>query len=442
MHENLFKLDALSFFFLLTIVAVGSCVWFFSRRYLLGEKYYNKFFTWLFILLISQIIFALSNHIFLFIGALGFTNYSLYRLMSCQQEWQAARESARLALRNFAIGFSFLLISAILFTSITDQLFISQIVNYSERSQLVWPLLFLIGGAIIQSALIPFHKWLLSSLNTQAPISALMHAGIVNGGGFILITFQPLLITNQILLDLIFFLGAISTILGSLIKLMQSDIKRMLAASTLAQMGFMMMEVGLGLFEAALIHLSFHGLFKAYQFLTTDEMVLKRNKNIFQNLSFSTNILSACLAIIGSLAFYAVYLVDFSTSNTHIFLLFVVWVALYQSLLPMLRTLSWQSILAALFLSITLAFSYAIFLSFIKAKLTLDENPFLMKVSSLHLIVLLLMLTGAFIFPILLSQFNQFQKSKLYEQIYFKLWRLSLPSSKTVTASRTSYSHR
>ena len=96
-----------------------------------------------------------------------------------------------------------------------------------------------------------------------------MHAGLINGGGFLLARFAPMLAIQPPILNLIFIAGITTALLGTLWKLMQSDVKRMLACSTMGQMGFMIAQCGLGLFPAAVAHLSWHGLFKAYLFLST-----------------------------------------------------------------------------------------------------------------------------------------------------------------------------
>ena len=87
-----------------------------------------------------------------------------------------------------------------------------------------------------------------------------MHAGLVNGGGFLIVRFAPLYLNYPGILNIIFIIGLSTAIMGTLWKLMQSDIKRMLACSTMAQMGFMIAQCGLGLFSAAIAHIILHGL--------------------------------------------------------------------------------------------------------------------------------------------------------------------------------------
>jgi NAD(P)H-quinone oxidoreductase subunit 5 len=104
-------------------------------------------------------------------------------------------------------------------------------------------------------------------MNAPTPISALMHAGLVNAGGFLLARFAPVFTASPEIMTVIFTIGAISALLGTAWMLVQSDIKRTLGCSTMGQMGFMVMQCGLGFFTAAIAHLIMHGLFKAALFL-------------------------------------------------------------------------------------------------------------------------------------------------------------------------------
>jgi NAD(P)H-quinone oxidoreductase subunit 5 len=125
-------------------------------------------------------------------------------------------------------------------------------------------------AAVIQSAMYPFHRWLLSSMTAPTPASALMHAGFVNGAGILLTLFAPLMLASNTL-TLLLVIGGLTAILAQFAKLLQVHIKHKLACSTIAQMGFMVMQCGLGFFNAAVAHLILHGFYKAYLFLSAGE---------------------------------------------------------------------------------------------------------------------------------------------------------------------------
>jgi NADH-quinone oxidoreductase subunit L len=127
--------------------------------------------------------------------------------------------------------------------------------------------LFIMFSAIIKSAQFPFHMWLPFTLEGPNPVSALMHAGIVNAGAFIVNRFAPVFLHGTIALHVALVVGFITAILGSSLMLMQNDIKKALAYSTVGQMGYMMLEIGSGAFALAIYHMMVHGIFKASLFL-------------------------------------------------------------------------------------------------------------------------------------------------------------------------------
>jgi NAD(P)H-quinone oxidoreductase subunit 5 len=127
--------------------------------------------------------------------------------------------------------------------------------------------------AMIQSALVPFHRWLLSSMTAPTPVSGFMHAGLVNAGGVLLARFAPIAFELSAVMLGIVFVGGLSALVGQAWMLVQTDIKRQLGASTVAQMGFMVLQCGLGFIPAAIAHLLLHGFYKAYLFLASGSVV-------------------------------------------------------------------------------------------------------------------------------------------------------------------------
>ncbi|MBI1418263.1 MAG: oxidoreductase [Limimaricola sp.] len=122
-------------------------------------------------------------------------------------------------------------------------------------------------GAALKSALAPSHGWLTEVMEAPTPVSALLHAGIVNAGGFLLIRFADVLLTSPGAMAALVILGGFSAALGGAVMLTQPAVKTALAWSTLAQMGFMVMQCGLGLFSMALLHIVAHSFYKAHAFL-------------------------------------------------------------------------------------------------------------------------------------------------------------------------------
>lgn len=268
--NNFIHIDTLSTIMLCLIGFVSVIVASFSLRYLSGDRRQPVVFFQIAGLTACASIMVVANNIVLFLASWMVCNTALTSLMRHKQSWSAAKQSAYLARRNFRIGALFLTAAcALLFVSTGATSIQSILHSDMPESYRFMASLLLVLTAMTQSALWPFHTWLLSSLNSPTPVSALMHAGIVNGGGFLLVRFSPLLWEQPLIMQLLFISGIATALVGTLWKLLQSDVKRMLACSTMGQMGFMVAQCGLGLFPAAVAHLFWHGLFKAYLFLSS-----------------------------------------------------------------------------------------------------------------------------------------------------------------------------
>lgn len=139
--------------------------------------------------------------------------------------------------------------------------------------------LLLFVGAMSKSAQFPLHIWVQDALYAPTPMHALLHAGIINAAGFLINRLAPLYGQTPSALHIIFVIGLITTIVGSSIMLTQNNIKRTLGYSTIGQMGFMVMECGLGAFALAVFHLMAHGLFKATIFLHCGNIIHKTRKS-------------------------------------------------------------------------------------------------------------------------------------------------------------------
>src|SRR5690348_11906133 len=126
-----------------------------------------------------------------------------------------------------------------------------------------------------KSAQFPLHIWMPRYLYAPTPVHALLHAGIINAGGFLINRLAPLFGLSSTTLHVAFVVGTVTAILGASMMLAQNDIKKTLGFSTIGQMGYMLMECGLGAFALAVFHLIAHGLFKATLFLSCGDVIHK-----------------------------------------------------------------------------------------------------------------------------------------------------------------------
>ncbi|HEY0194509.1 MAG TPA: proton-conducting transporter membrane subunit, partial [Kofleriaceae bacterium] len=131
----------------------------------------------------------------------------------------------------------------------------------------------LVVGVLLKSAQIPFHGWMQAVMEAPTPVSALLHAGVVNIGGFVMIRLAPLMAHAYIAQSILLGVGLFTTIVAALVMTTRNAIKGVLAWSTIGQMGFMLVQCGLGAWHLALMHLLAHSLYKAHTFLSSGSIV-------------------------------------------------------------------------------------------------------------------------------------------------------------------------
>lgn len=335
--RSLFVQDSLSLLMFCLIVTVVFIVGSFSSRYLRGDSRYTHFFLVLPFLVSSMVCMVTADNLILLFMSWTLNNLLLVRLMVHKAEWRAAQASGQLAAKilgsgSLAIGVAFLCFYLSTGTSSIHSIIHVSGADYYREVALV----LLLVGAMMQSGVWPFHKWLTSSLNSPTPVSALMHAGLINAGGFLLARFAPLYLKSSSLLQVMFIAGICTAIIGTLWKLVQNDIKRMLACSTMAQMGFMLAQCGLGLFSAALAHLFWHGMFKANLFLGAGSAAQEIRYD-HHSPSSVTGFLSAVLiAAAGTSLFIVISDADWPHMNSRLVLFAAVLMAQTQLVLPIL----------------------------------------------------------------------------------------------------------
>jgi NAD(P)H-quinone oxidoreductase subunit 5 len=248
----------------------------FSRRYMAGAKRINAFFGRLFALTLVVILITASNHLVLFVGAWTTMGWLLADLIGHVRGWPQARAAARYARWHFLGGSALVAVALGLLGGQSGTWTIAGVlaaVPALSSSVVAVAALLLLVAAMVQSALVPFHRWLLSSMTAPTPVSGFMHAGLVNAGGVLLARFAPIAFEFSGVMLAIVLAGGISALLGQAWMLVRTDVKGQLGSSTVAQMGFMVLQCGLGLIPAAITHLILHGFYKAYFFLATGSVV-------------------------------------------------------------------------------------------------------------------------------------------------------------------------
>jgi NAD(P)H-quinone oxidoreductase subunit 5 len=201
------------------------------------------------------------------------TSLALHKLLLHYPERVAAQRAAHKKWITARIGDAAML-AAMVMIFITygtgDLALILDAARTGPASELTtWIAATLAIAAILKSAQFPLHGWLTEVMETPTPVSALLHAGVINAGGFLLIRFADIMLLSPGVLAVLVMIGGFTALFGGLVMLTQSAVKTSLAWSTVAQMGFMILQCGLALFPLALLHIVAHSLYKAHAFLAS-----------------------------------------------------------------------------------------------------------------------------------------------------------------------------
>ena len=267
---GLARLDALAVTMALVVSFLGAIVLRFATRYLEGDPARPRFLSWMSLTLGAVLTLVVANHLLLLLGAWIVTSLCLHRLLLHHPDRPGAVYAARKKFVFSRLAELFLLLAAVLLhrghgTWRIDELVASVAAGNSAGLPAAAFLLALC--AMLKSAQFPFHSWLPDTMDTPTPVSAFMHAGIINAGGFLVIRFAPVFAAAPSAMWLLAIVGTVTAGFGAIVMLAQPGVKRALAFSTVAQMGFMMIECGLGAWGFALLHLVAHSLYKAHAFL-------------------------------------------------------------------------------------------------------------------------------------------------------------------------------
>lgn len=437
--EKLFHIDNLSLVMTGLVGFVALCVSSFAYRYLKGDSKQSSFYINLIAMTFSVTLMVSADHLLLLLLSSAASNIFITRMMMHKKEWKAARKSSFLALRNFGFGFLAMSCAFLILYNQTHETSIQAIITTPiEKQWLILSCVFILLSVMTQSALWPFHHWLTSSLNSPTPVSAMMHAGIINGGGFLLARFAPKIAEQEVILSIIFIVGMITVIIGTSWKLIQSDIKRMLACSTMAQMGFMIVQCGLGLFPAAIAHLCWHGLFKAYLFFASGSAAQEKRVDLDYPPSIKEFSLAMFCGIIGAYIFAYMSDENLFIYNTNLFLTIIAAIAGTQLALTIIRGASFVKIILALVSTSSFGALYGISVSMIENILDPIGILYSQSINIIHIIGLIILASGwlGILF------FSKISKKTLPDwilKIYVLTLNASQPHPQTVTAHRNHY---
>ncbi len=275
---NVVRADLVGSVMLLLVTFIGWVIVRYSQPYLDGERNEAGYVTALLATLAAVVLVVISNHLLVLVAAWTGTSLFLHRLLTFFQERPAAVLAAHKKfiagrLADVAMVGAAGLLHLAFGTLHIDAIAAQALAAGAVPGTAIAAMLLVALAALLKCAQLPAHGWLIQVMEAPTPVSALLHAGIVNLGGFVLIRFAALLADVPGAQWLLVLVGAGTAIAAALVMTTRVSVKVALAWSTCAQMGFMLMQCGLGLYEMALLHIVAHSLYKAHAFLSAGTVV-------------------------------------------------------------------------------------------------------------------------------------------------------------------------
>ncbi|MGV8938592.1 MAG: proton-conducting transporter membrane subunit [Allorhizobium sp.] len=271
------RLDAVSLVMLALVSFIGWVVLRYAGTFLDGEARQGPFIGWMSATLAAVLFLVQSGTLLQLVIGWVATGLLLHQLLLFYPERLAARRAARKKFIISRIG-DIALVGAVVMLGISFETGdIATILSTARAGEGQPPTIaaaaLLAVAAVLKSAQFPTHGWLTEVMETPTPVSALLHAGVVNAGGFLLIRFADVMLEAPVVLAVLVMVGGFTALFASMVMLTQTAVKTSLAWSTIAQMGFMILQCGLTLFPIALLHIVAHSLYKAHAFLASGSAI-------------------------------------------------------------------------------------------------------------------------------------------------------------------------
>jgi len=431
LYGAIFKIDGFTILIYALVTFFSALIANYSNNYLNGFKYQTKFALLCFGFTLSIMMFVTSNNILLLLVSWFLMGVFMSKIIGVNSDWQEAKEASKFAFKYFGASSFFLGLGVLLLAFTSNTFTLREIIlktNGLPDYIVILSAIFIIIAALIQSAIFPFHRWLLSAMTAPTPASALMHAGFVNGSGILLALFSTVLFRSNTLI-LLFVIGGLTAIVAQFIKLIQVNVKQKLACSTIAQMGFMIMQCGLGLFNAAIVHLILHGFYKAYLFLSSGEEVqhTKPKKPLNITIKPLQAVLVLIFGVLGAVLFNVLTGKSLSL-NSSVFLTLIVAITVGQITYNIVKEQHLnmlQKIVLPPILFLLGIIAYALIyngVTILIKDMPLLNNP--VPISAIEMIFGIIFLIGFFIMKLGVY--------KKYPWIYVKLLNASQPNKNTV----------
>jgi NADH-quinone oxidoreductase subunit L len=278
-----YQLDALSSVFMLVVTGVGLCIFVFATGYMHGDRGFYRFFAYLGLFMFSMLILVMgSNFMMMFVGweGVGLCSYLLIGYYFDRREAGDASRKAFITNRVGDFGFALAVFCVIAtfgttqYTSVMEQARTFPLELIGHWGIMSWIALGLFIGACGKSAQIPLHVWLPDAMAGPTPVSALIHAATMVTAGLYMVTRTNVIFQHsQSMMLVVAIVGALTALFAATVGITQNDIKKVLAYSTVSQLGFMFLACGVGAFVIGIFHVMTHAFFKALMFLGAGSVI-------------------------------------------------------------------------------------------------------------------------------------------------------------------------
>ncbi|HEV2764505.1 MAG TPA: NADH-quinone oxidoreductase subunit L, partial [Pyrinomonadaceae bacterium] len=278
-----YQLDPLSAVFMLVVTGVGLCIFIFATGYMHGDRGFYRFFAYLGLFMFSMLVLVMgSNFLMMFVGweGVGLCSYLLIGYYFDRKEAGDASRKAFVTNRIGDFGFALAIAGIIAafgtvqYTEVNRLAAAYPLERLGEWGLLSWIALGLFVGACGKSAQLPLHVWLPDAMAGPTPVSALIHAATMVTAGLYMVTRTNVIFQHsQTMMLVVAVVGALTAIFAATIGITQNDIKKVLAYSTVSQLGFMFLAAGVGAFAVSIFHVMTHAFFKALMFLGAGSVI-------------------------------------------------------------------------------------------------------------------------------------------------------------------------
>jgi len=272
-------IDPLSVIMMLIVTGIGLLIHIYSIGYMHEDERFNTFFAQMNLFSFSMLLLVMgANYLLMFIGweGVGFCSYLLIGFWFKNTEYNIAAKKAFIMNRIGDLGFLLgIILIFFAFGSLSYSTVFAQTVGITPGNHIiVWITILLTIGALGKSAQIPLYTWLPDAMAGPTPVSAFIHAAtMVTAGIYMIVRSNALFVLAPFTLSVIMIIGIATAIIAATIGLMQNDIKKILAYSTISQLGYMFMALGIGAFTSSMFHLTTHAFFKALLFLCAGSVI-------------------------------------------------------------------------------------------------------------------------------------------------------------------------